>query len=66
VVVPYWKYTVVLNPCGSSVPLSLAEEVVTFVAGFVLTTGNPVMGSVVKVVSLPNLVPAVLLATIRK
>ena len=55
-----------VNPCGSSQALSLAEEAVTLVAGFVVTTGNPVMVSVVKVLSLPNVVPAALLATIRK
>ena len=46
--------------------MSVAAKVATFVAGLVVTIGNPVGGSVVKVVSLPNVVPAVLLATIRK
>ena len=63
---PYWKRTVVVNPCGSSEPLSLAEEVVTLVAGLVVTTGGPVALSVVKVLSLPYLVPRLLVTTIRK
>jgi hypothetical protein len=46
--------------------LSVAEELVTFVAGFVVTTGDPVRLRVVKVLSLPNVVPALLVATIRK
>ena len=46
--------------------MTVAEEVATFVAGLVVTIGNPVMVSVVKVLSLPNVVPAALLATIRK
>jgi hypothetical protein len=46
--------------------LSVAEELVTFVAEPVVTTGAPVAVSVVKVLSLPIVVPAVLLATIRK
>jgi hypothetical protein len=56
----------VLNPCGSSKPLSVAEEAATFVAGLVVTIGNPIAGSVVKIVSLPYLVPALLAVTIRK
>jgi hypothetical protein len=36
------------------------------VAGFVATTGAPVELSVVKVLSLPNLVPPLLVATKRK
>ena len=66
VVVPYWKRTFVVNPCGSSKPLSVAAKVATFVAGLVVTIGNPVGGSVVKVSSLPYLVPALLVVTIRK
>jgi len=46
--------------------LSIAEELVTLVAGFVTTTGRPVALSVVKVLSLPYLVPALLVATVRK
>jgi len=46
--------------------LSLAEEVATFVAGLVATIGGPVAVDVVNVLSLPYLVPALLLATIRK
>jgi hypothetical protein len=44
----------------------VAEELVTFVAGLVVTTGGPVALNVVKVLSLPYLVPALLVATIRK
>ena len=66
VVVPYWKLTLVVNPCGSSKPLSVAAKLATFVAGSVVMIGNPIGGSVVTVSSLPNVVPAVLLATIRK
>jgi hypothetical protein len=46
--------------------LSAAEEVVTFVAGFVVAIGSPVAVGVVKVLSLPYLVPALLVVTIRK
>ena len=38
-----------VNPCGSSKPLSVAAKVATFVAGLVVTIGNPIGGSVVKV-----------------
>ena len=58
--------TLVVNPCGSSKPLSVAAEVATFVAGLVVTIGNPIGGSVVKVSSLPYLVPALLAVTILK
>ena len=44
----------------------MAEKAATFVAGMVVTTGSPVVLSVVKVLSLPYLVPALLVATIRK
>jgi hypothetical protein len=44
----------------------VAEELATFVAGFVIATGGPVGLSVVKVLSLPYLVPAPFVATIRK
>jgi len=44
----------------------VVEELVTFVAGLVITTGGPVALSVVKVRSAPYLVPALLVATIRK
>jgi uncharacterized membrane protein len=57
---------VVLNPWGLTVPLSVAEELVTFVAGLVITTGGPVALSVVKVMSLPYLVPPLLVATTLK
>src|ERR1051326_3788427 len=66
VVVPYWKWTVVLNPCGSTVPLSVAEKLATTVAALVMTIGGPVAVNVVKVRSLPYLVPALLVATMRK
>jgi len=56
----------VVNPCGSSEPFSDAEELVRFVADPVVTTGTPVALSVVKVLSLPMVVPELLLATIRK
>jgi len=46
--------------------LSVAEELATFVAGFVIATGGPVGLSVVKVLSLPYLAPAPFVATIRK
>jgi hypothetical protein len=46
--------------------LSVAAKVATFVAGLVVTIGNPVGGSVVKVLSLPYLVPALLVVTSRK
>jgi len=65
-VVPYWKYTVVVSPCGSTDPLSVAVLVAIFVAAFVITTGRPVALSVVNVLSLPYLVPALFVATIRK
>jgi hypothetical protein len=44
----------------------VAEELATFVAGLVIATGDPVGLSVVKVLSLPYLVPLLLVATIRK
>jgi hypothetical protein len=46
--------------------LSLAEKLAINVAGLVVTTGGPVAVSVVNVLSLPNLVPPLLVATIRK
>ena len=55
-----------VNPCGSSEPLSVAEKLAIKVARLVVTTGDPVVLSVVKVMSLPDLVPALLVATIRK
>jgi hypothetical protein len=57
---------VVVNPWGLTVPLSVADELVTFIGGLVVTTGGPVAPSVVKVRSTPYLVPAVLAATARK
>ena len=46
--------------------MSMAEKLAMNVAGLVVTTGDPVGLSVVKVLSLPRVVPAVLVATIRK
>ena len=46
--------------------MSAAEELATFVAGFVITKGDPVELSVVKVLSLLYLVPVLFVATIRK
>jgi hypothetical protein len=46
--------------------LSLAEKLAMNVARSVVTTGGPVAVSVVNVLSPPNLVPALLVATIRK
>src|SRR5260370_949485 len=66
VVVPHWKAALVVNPCGSTVPLSVVEKLAIKVAGLVITTGGPVVLSVVKVLSLPYLVPPLLVATIRK
>jgi hypothetical protein len=44
----------------------MAEKVAINVAGLVVATGDPVTLSVVNVLSLPDLVPALLVATIRK
>jgi hypothetical protein len=44
VVVPYWKWKVVGNPCGLSEPLSLAEKLAINVAGLVVTVGGPGIG----------------------
>ena len=44
----------------------MAEKLATKVAGLVMTTGGPVGLRVVKVLSAPYLVPALLVATIRK
>jgi hypothetical protein len=44
----------------------VAEKLAIKVAGFVTATGGPVALNVVKVLSLPYLVPALLAATIRK
>jgi hypothetical protein len=46
--------------------LSLAEKLAMNVAGLVVATGGPVTLSVLNVLSPPNLVPALLVATIRK
>jgi hypothetical protein len=46
--------------------LSVAEKLAIKVAGLVVATGGPVALSVVKVLSLPYLVPALFMATIRK
>ena len=66
VVVPYSKCTAVLNPCGSTEPLSVAEKLAMKLAELVITTGGPVALSVVNVLSLPRVVPPVFVATIRK
>ena len=39
--VPYWKETVVVSPCGLSDPLSVAEKLAINVAGLVEATGGP-------------------------
>jgi hypothetical protein len=44
----------------------MAEKLAINVAGLVVATGGPVTPSVVNVLSPPNLVPALLVATIRK
>ena len=44
----------------------MAEKLATRVAGLAVTTGGPVGLSVVNVLSLPYLVPALLVATIGK
>jgi hypothetical protein len=44
----------------------MAEKLAINVAGLVVATGAPVTLSVVNVLSPPNLVPALLVATIRK
>jgi hypothetical protein len=56
----------VVNPCGSSEPWSVAEEAVTLLAALVVTMGGPLIVMVLKLLSLPILVPCALLATIRK
>jgi hypothetical protein len=56
----------VLNPCGSTIPFSVAEELATFVARFVMTTGGPVALRVLRIRSAPYLVPVLLVATMRK
>jgi hypothetical protein len=48
------------------VPFSVAEKLAIKVAALVVTTGPPVALSVVNVLSLPYLVPPLLVATIRK
>ena len=44
----------VLSPCGSTEPLSVAEKLPMLVTGFVVTIGGPVAVSVVNVPSLPK------------
>jgi len=44
----------------------MAEKLAINVAGLVVATGGPVTLRVVNVLSPPNLVPALLVATIRK
>ena len=56
----------VVKPWGLSDPLSVAEQLEMYVAGSVVTTGDPVALSVVKVRSAPRLVPALFVATTRK
>ena len=36
---PYWKLTIVVAPRGFTVPLRMAENAATLVAGLVVTTG---------------------------
>ena len=45
--------------------MSVAEKLVTLVAGLVVTTGAPVAARVVKVLSLPYLVPPLLVVPNR-
>jgi Ethanolamine utilization protein EutJ (predicted chaperonin) len=56
----------VVNPCGLSEPLSVAEKLAIKIAELVNTSGGPVGLSVVKVVSLPYVVPQLFIATVRK
>ena len=46
--------------------MSVAEKLAIKVAGLVVATGGPVALSVVKVLSMPYLVPPLFMATIRK
>ena len=46
--------------------MSVAERLAIKVAGLVMTTGGPVALNVVKVLSLPRIIPALFMATIRK
>ena len=39
VLVPYWKWTVVVSPLGLTVPLSIAEELVMLLAPSVVAVG---------------------------
>ena len=55
-----------VNPCGLSKAFSVAEKLPMNDAGLVVTTGGPVVASVVNVLSLPDLVPALFVATIWK
>ena len=60
--VPYSKYQTVARPFGSTVPFSVAELVVTFVAAPVTAAGA---AEVAKIPSAPRLVPAPFVATTR-
>jgi hypothetical protein len=62
VLVPYSKYHVVARPFGSTVPLSVADVVVTFVAEPVTAIGA---ADVVKIPSEPRAVPEAFVATTR-
>ena len=63
VVVPYWRYALVVWSCGSTVPPIVAPLVVTPVAAPVVTTGGPAV--VVNVASAPSVVPFALVASTR-
>ena len=60
--VPYSKYHVVARPFGSTVPLRVAEVVVTADALPVTATGAE---DVVKIPSAPRVVPSAFVATSR-
>jgi len=60
--VPYSRYQVVASPFGFTVPLSVAFEVPTAVAGAVVTTGG---AAAVKMPSSPFVVADEFLATRR-
>ncbi len=63
---PYWKYAVVDNPLGFTVPFRVAELDVTLEAGDVAAVGALPASEVVKVISAPYDVPALLVATVLK
>ena len=55
---PYSNHAVVDNPLALTVPFSVAELDVTFVASVVVTVGETLTVDVVKVISLPIVLPA--------